>query len=35
MELSIEALESLVARARRALKEDLASDWQDLRGLLE
>jgi RNA polymerase sigma-70 factor, ECF subfamily len=35
MELSIDALESLVARARRALKEDLASDWQDLRGLLE
>jgi RNA polymerase sigma-70 factor, ECF subfamily len=35
MELSVEALESLVARARRALKEDLASDWQDLRGLLE
>jgi RNA polymerase sigma-70 factor, ECF subfamily len=35
MELSVDALESLVARARRALKEDLASDWQDLRGMLE
>jgi RNA polymerase sigma-70 factor, ECF subfamily len=35
MELSVDALESLVARARRALKEDLAADWQDLRSVLE
>ncbi len=31
MEISVDALESLVARARRALKEDLARDWQELR----
>jgi RNA polymerase sigma-70 factor, ECF subfamily len=35
MEVSVDALESLVARARRALKEDLAADWQDLRSVLE
>jgi RNA polymerase sigma-70 factor, ECF subfamily len=35
MELSLDAFESLVARARRGLKEDLASEWEDLRGVLE
>jgi RNA polymerase sigma-70 factor, ECF subfamily len=30
MDMSVDALESLVARARRALKQDLNSEWQDL-----
>ena len=32
MEVSVEAIESLLTRGRRALKENLAEDW---RGLLE
>jgi RNA polymerase sigma-70 factor, ECF subfamily len=30
MEMSVDALESLLARARRALKQDLNGEWQDL-----
>jgi RNA polymerase sigma-70 factor (ECF subfamily) len=32
MEVSVDAIESLLTRGRRALKESLAEDW---RGLLE
>jgi RNA polymerase sigma-70 factor (ECF subfamily) len=32
MEISVDAIESLLARGRRTLKETLADDW---RGLLE
>ena len=35
MELSLDALESLLARARRSLKEYLAEDRQDLLGSLQ
>jgi RNA polymerase sigma-70 factor, ECF subfamily len=36
LETSVDALESLLARARRALKEDLAEEWRDLlEGLAE
>jgi RNA polymerase sigma-70 factor, ECF subfamily len=30
MEVSVDALESLLSRARRALKEDLAGEWQTM-----
>ncbi|MBI2719370.1 MAG: sigma-70 family RNA polymerase sigma factor [Rhizobiales bacterium] len=30
MEVSIEAVESLLARARRSLRQSLSADWQDL-----
>ena len=30
LELSVDALESLLARARRSLKKALAGQWQDL-----
>jgi RNA polymerase sigma-70 factor, ECF subfamily len=30
MEISVDALESLLSRARRALKDDFANDWQAL-----
>lgn len=30
MDLSVDALESLLARARRALKQDLTDEWQDM-----
>jgi RNA polymerase sigma-70 factor, ECF subfamily len=30
MELSVDAFESLLARARRALKQDLTGEWQDM-----
>jgi RNA polymerase sigma-70 factor, ECF subfamily len=30
MQVSVDALESLLARARRALKQDLQGEWQDL-----
>jgi RNA polymerase sigma-70 factor, ECF subfamily len=36
MEISVDALESLLARAKRALKQDLAAEWRDmLEGLAE
>jgi RNA polymerase sigma-70 factor (ECF subfamily) len=34
MDVSVDALESLLARARRGLKDKLAGDWQDLLGSL-
>lgn len=34
MEASVEAVESLLARARRTLKERLAPQWRDLLGSL-
>jgi RNA polymerase sigma-70 factor, ECF subfamily len=30
MDVSVDALESLLARARRALKQDLTDEWQDM-----
>ena len=30
METTVEAVESLLGRARRSLKESLASEWRDL-----
>jgi RNA polymerase sigma-70 factor (ECF subfamily) len=30
MEISVDAVESLLARARRALREELQSDWRDM-----
>jgi RNA polymerase sigma-70 factor, ECF subfamily len=36
MEVSLDAFESLISRARRALKQDLAGEWQELlAGLAE
>lgn len=32
LEVNVDALESLLARARRSLKDDLANDWRDLLG---
>ena len=32
MEVSVEALESLLSRARRSLKESLSAEWRDLIG---
>ncbi len=34
LEVSVDALESLLARARRTLKEDLASEWQGMLNAL-
>ncbi len=35
LEISVEALESLLSRARRALKGDLAREWRDMIAVLE
>jgi RNA polymerase sigma-70 factor (ECF subfamily) len=32
MDVSVEAVESLLARARRSLKESLAPEWRELLG---
>ena len=32
MEVSVDALESLLARARRSLKDSLSAEWRDLLG---